>query len=715
MPPGLGFAPILLLAALLLVPGLGLTFALQPPGSASLPVRVALAFAFGYASIAFISFALALLHALTLSVFLGAAAVFTVAVWALALRRGKEHLRALGRDLRLEWTRYVTFLAVLAGILLVRITYEPTVNFVPTTLRYWADGVEIADAHGIPSTTLQWGQLLRPTTSKVVLNTFDASMSFVLGRGPLVPTGALLFVASLALVFGGYALAEELGFRMLAPVLPVLLFVNDLVGNTELTSDLRQNIAENWGRLVMIAALVLAVRALKPSKDVEAAEAEAAGSDAVEIGERRTRASPLREASAAGVMFGVAAGTHLIPTVVGLAFAGGYAFMRMILDHGVVKVLKTSTVALVVAFLVAGVVLVLPKGDLGFQGAGGDKGYEALRTELGLPPTFDPTLYLVFGNVDKASQAYPYSPKNVLSDYAYQALNRNAREESVQRLGLVKALLPTLLALAGVLILLAFGDADLRAVAGTSVIFMLLLLGAAVAFAARYDVYALETFGNRRLFNYVPIPFALVVIGVGELCLRWLGRAVGSPRRRRWVQPVVAGVLSVAVAAVVMPSARAPELRINGAATDLALVDWLAQHDPCDGRILADRRTLATFEAFDGRPGVLEGMGPHVRPDVLAIALKELFRAGYFFQDPAAGLSYLHEKGVAYVVETYHIIGGWRRLQTPDPAAMAKVPFLKKVFGNVAGTIYEVADFKPNPKLPKPADQPGYCKTQPGP
>jgi hypothetical protein len=108
---------------------------------------------------------------------------------------------------------------------------------------------------------------------------------------------------------------------------------------------------------------------------------------------------------------------------------------------------------------------------------------------------------------------------------------------------------------------------------------------------------------------------------------------------------------------------------------------------------------------------VLEGMGPHVRPDVLTIALKELFRAGYFFQDPAAGLSYLREKGVAYVVETYHIIGGWRRLETPDPAAMAKVPFLKKVFGNEAGTIYQVSDFSPNPKLPKPADQPGYCKT----
>jgi hypothetical protein len=691
MPPGLGFAPILLLAALLLVPGTGITLALQPPGSASLPVRIALAFAFGYAAIAFISFVLALLHALTLGLFLGAFGVFTVGVWALALRRGKQHLRAIGEDIKREWTRYVTFLAVLAGTLAVRVTYVPIVNFVPTTLRYWADGIEIADAHGIPSTTLQWGQLLRPTTSKVILNTFDATMSFVLGRGPLVPTGALLFVASFALVFGAYALAEELGFRMLAPILPVLLFVNDLVGNTELTSDLRQNIAENWGRLVMIAALILAVRALKPS-----------GTE---------RAGPMRDALAAGVMFGVAAGTHLIPTVVGLAFAGGYALMRMIVDHGVTRVLRTSAAALAVALVVAGIVLVLPKGDLGFQGAGGDKGYDALRTELGLPATFDPTLYLVFGNVDRASKAYPYSPKNVLSDYAYQALNRNAREESVQRLGWVKALLPTLLALLGVVILLIFGDADLRAVAGTSVILMLLLIGAGMAFAARYDVYALETFGNRRLFNYVPIPFALVLIAVGELWLRWLGRAVGSPQRRRWVQPAVAGVLSVAVAAVLMPSARVPELRINGAASDLALVDWLRQHDPCDGRILADRRTLATFEAFDGRPGVLEGMGPHVRPDVLEIALKELFRAGYFFQDPAAGLPYLREKGVAYVVETYHIIGGWRRLETPDPAVMAKVPFLKKVFGNDAGTIYQVSGFEPNPKLPKPADQPGYCKT----
>jgi hypothetical protein len=702
MPPGLSLPSILLVFVFLFVPGFGITFALQPPATASLPVRIALAFAFGYAVSGIVSFALAMVNHLTQPLFLTGVTIATIVAWVLAARRRRDHLRAIKEDVLSQWKRYVTFAVIFLGVLVVRSSYAPTVNFVPTTLRYWADAVEIADAHRIPSYVLQWDQLLKPTTSKVVLNTFNAGMRFSLGRGPLSPTGSLLLVGSIALVFGAYALAEELGLWMVAPLLPVLLFVNGLVGNTELTSDLRQNQAENWGRIAMIAVLILAVRALKPLRAAPDGQAEP----------KRRVPLALRDSLAAGVMLAVAAGTHLIPTAIGIAFAASYAIMRMVLDRDALRVLKLSGAALLVAAVLGGIVLILPKGDLGFQGAGGDKGYDTIRADLGLPATFDPTLFLVNGNVEKSSVTFPYSPVKVVSDFAYQVVARNARSESSQSIGWVEAVLPSLFALIGVVVLLIWGNRDLKAIAGTALLFMFVVLGVAMAFAARYDLYALETFGNRRLFNYIPIPFALVALGLLELLVAWIGRRFGSSEKRAWVLPVTAGVLCVAIAAAVMPSAWVPAQRLDSGQADLALIYWLGAHDPCQGRILADRRTLATFEAFDGRPGVLEGMGPHVRPDVLQIALSELFRATYFFQDPSSSISadYLKEKGVAYVVETKHILGGWSRVWHPNLPGLDASPYLKQVFANDAGTVYQVVGWTPNPALPNPAGQPGYCK-----
>src|SRR6266487_1066472 len=90
MPPGLSPAAIALVFAFLLVPGFGITFAIQPPGSASLSVRTGLAFAFGYATIALTSLALALLHELRPGPFLVSAGLVTVAAWTLALRRARD-------------------------------------------------------------------------------------------------------------------------------------------------------------------------------------------------------------------------------------------------------------------------------------------------------------------------------------------------------------------------------------------------------------------------------------------------------------------------------------------------------------------------------------------------------------------------------------------------------------------------------------------------
>ena len=66
--------------------------------------------------------------------------------------------------------------------------------------------------------------------------------------------------------------------------------------------------------------------------------------------------------------------------------------------------------------------------------------------------------------------------------------------------------------------------------------------------------------------------------------------------------------------------------------------------------LLADRRTLGTFQAIAGRAGVMEGMGPHIRPAVLELAIGEIFRGRAFFERPAHGLAYLRERAVAAIV-----------------------------------------------------------------
>ena len=58
-----------------------------------------------------------------------------------------------------------------------------------------------------------------------------------------------------------------------------------------------------------------------------------------------------------------------------------------------------------------------------------------------------------------------------------------------------------------------------------------------------------------------------------------------------------------------------------------------------------------------------------------------------------------------------HSLGGWRRVGPSDPLQLAKVPFLRAVFANNAGTVYRVAGFAPSPSMPDPSKQPGFCKT----
>ena len=90
-------AAYLLVAVLLLVPGVGAALAVAGPGALSIESRLALAFGLGYALVAGIATLLALARALSQPAFIACLVVATVGVWALAFLRAslRAHASAL--------------------------------------------------------------------------------------------------------------------------------------------------------------------------------------------------------------------------------------------------------------------------------------------------------------------------------------------------------------------------------------------------------------------------------------------------------------------------------------------------------------------------------------------------------------------------------------------------------------------------------------------
>jgi len=375
------------LAAILLVgPGLPLAFALFKPGRMSVATRVGLAAPLGYAASAIVALLLTLGGVLLLPLFVAGWAVVTIIAVVAGVRRFgiRPHLEAIRDEVRSDRWLLLVALIALAALAVPRLSYDPVLNLSDQTpLRYWADGVEIADARRIPETSIQWGVEAPTSESKVALNAFDAAGSLVLGRGPLPPMGALLVVVSVALLLVGYALARELGLRYLAPLVPLLLFANHLLGPRDLTLDLDTYKAENWGRLAAFAAMVLAVRAVRA---------------------RRIR-SRSTEAVVGGVLLGMAAATHLVPTTVAVAFILAYGIAWWV-TTGHVRTPSFGVATVLGVGVAVGLALLLSAGgEIGLGGGVDREAYDQIAANLGQPAGWDPTRYLALGELDQAPVA----------------------------------------------------------------------------------------------------------------------------------------------------------------------------------------------------------------------------------------------------------------------------------------------------------------------
>jgi hypothetical protein len=657
----------LALATLALVlPGIGICVAAYPPRAIDPALRVALVLPFGFAVIGLSSVTLALVGWLSAESVLAVAGAATIAAWAVAVRRGlRAQLAPLVDEVRGQRVDLGVGLAVLIGMALIRLRYSPLANFDwYGPWRYWTDGQDIASAGRVPHHTLQWGAVYSPTVNKVILNAFNGAMGYLLGDTPLPAMGALLFLATMAMAIALWALARELGLRRCAPLLPLSVMV---ITTNPIRADLGVYTAENWGRAIAFAALALGVRAVRNSQR-------------------------WRYAVPAGVLFGTALATHMIPALICLLFLSVYALGWALLDRDLRQRALRLGAVLATAVVVVLPPLLLAGSSAGFQGASSND-YQAF------PARLDPTASLEAGEtrLKRPKQSgFFVTPAQIVERYVNKA--------GFGRSG-VWAAMVTLAALLLAAAMALRLPRPLRPIAPAVVLMGVVLVAVAAAFSYRYDTLVPADFGGSRLFDYAELGTTLVVLALAEALSGWLAG------RRSWL-PYAALVAAVAVAAVVASPMFGPKQRaITNGNRALTLVNWVRDNTPCDARILPDRITLGTFNATTGRVSVLEGMGPYLRPDMLHTVLTQVLGANAFFRDPAAHRDYLAQQGVDYVILVTGIRVGSMKThlgQGIDRTAFQQAPFLRQVAHTRFFTVYRVTGLAPANPTPDPRDYPWY-------
>lgn len=663
---------LLTAAALVLVPGIGAMLASYPPARAGLATRLALAFALGYATAGLTATALVIAHVLSRASFIAALVAVTLVLWTVALRRGRpgEHLRALADELRADRVMLAVGLVAMLAIAVVRLRSSPLLDFQEFgPWRYWADGLELADAGRVPSHSLQWGALYTPATSKIVLSSFHAGASYVLGRAPLPAMGALLWVTSMGFACALWALGRELGLRVLAPMLPLLTLA---VLHDELRRNLDVYTAENVGRMVAAAGLVVGVRAL------------------------RDRGGWLEPALAA-LLFGTGFATHGVPVVALMIALGWYGVARILLDGHRRRTLARMTAIAGAAPALSVALLLSAGGTIGFQGAAGSDQYAAFGANV------DPTASLLAGAAVRASSGTGHwfvPPTSILDAFAASGTMLSDPPR------IVLAALAVAVAVAVVGLARLFPD-DLGPAAVLVAGLGISLLAVAFVFSYRYRTQIPGRFGVDREFDYLPLAAMLLALCVAEAVLRRLERLW------RW-GPALAAAALVAAPAVAVAATAGPArsgYRANGIGA-LRVLDWVTANVPCNARILPDRVTLGTFAAATGRVSVMEGMGPYLRPEMLRPVLADVLAAHRFFEHPGGGQAFLRREGVDYVVVlTGQRIGSMvgTLAHRRNPGAFAQAPFLRRVYMSPEFEVYRVRGSGQSAgRFPSPADAPGY-------
>lgn len=669
-------------------PGAMATAALFPPGTMSLPGRLALAPFFGISIVAVASFALAALSILSLTsltiVLLAMAVALAVVAFRCASPRAR--LNAAWAEFKTRPLQLLTGLVVLAAIGIVRARFSGlSAVLSDAPLRYWADGLDIASSGAIPEDSLQWGGIYPPSAMKMLMNSFSAGVNLAVGPEALPVISVLMWLSSVALAATFWWLATEFGLERTAPLLPLVLAANKvLFGGEEITADLNSYRAENLGRVVAFGALALALHALR------------AGDGRVIV------------FAVSGALFGVSLFFHLVPTVVALGFLGFYAGFNLIVaalrskrersPNSQLRMVLTRLSALgLVALIVAASVVVAGGGDLALQGAGGRSTY---HLDEDAP---DPTLLFVKGKkvpLGEAQERTWYHPPTGLARAYIQAAMGVKFEQPWLWLGV---------GLLAAILIIALAPTQLKPAAAAALGILVTILVITLAFSYVYTVFAQASFGPRRLFDYPSIPFYLLLLVLAERVLLYVDRF------RPWLSRATAIGLVVVTALVVLPPLHPRDNAIRASMKIIRHLEWTRLNLPCGARIVTNRRTNATYQVLTGRVSVIEGMGPHLRPEMLDSVISLLRRNRAFFRDPQAHGHFLEAEGADYVV----LFGGRSRrpsLRSPagDPVLMDHTGFLRLVDEGEIANVYEVQGTDSPETFSDPADFPGFeCKRTP--
>ncbi len=666
-----------LVTCLLAVPGTGACLAAFGPGEVSVLTRAAAAFGLGFAAAGGCAFLLSSTHLFRLAIFLPLWAVVSVVLWVLALRRAplREQGRALLTDIRGNAFPLLLGAAVLVAVLAIHfgfLYYVGGPHYV-----YYLNGVEIANAHGVPASTLEYNQSWPPATDKIFLDAFTGVV-VLFSQNPLTGPGVLLWLSVLGCGIGLWAAAWELGLRRTGGLLPLLLVGNGLIFNTNMSGGFSEYRAEDFGRAVAFCALALGIVAI--------------------------REGGWRTAVVAGVVLAAASGSHLIPAVIVVLALTCVGLARLLYDADWRARLATLRSGLMVggsAAVLGLAIRVFAGGAFGLGGASNQASYAAIRTP------FDPTEYLYYGHFvprdpSGSGGLHPYLPvRNLISGFLTSGLGI--------QVPLWEALLLVGVGLAASLALFFLVKTDLRIVGLAGLGIFAGIIVVSLAFDYRYHIFIDATFGQRRLGNYSSVGFILVALALLEGLILLLERTPAPV--------LIAGVTVpvVFLTAWLLPSSGLTHSLRAASQHRLSLVNWIRTHTPCGARFVVNQRSEGTLASLTGRNAVSEGMGPFLRPDKLPYVINLMLGARSFYQQPQTHEAFLRQYGITYVIvaRTGDLIGYGGPEGHANMRGLRSTPFLHQVYANKGVRVFQVTGARapaPTPLLQGPYL---HCLTSP--
>jgi hypothetical protein len=635
-------------ACLLVVPGIAASLMAVPQGEVSVITRSALVFGLGYTVSAGCAFALAVAHGFRLAWFLALWVVVSAALWTWAVRTGRlrDQVRAIVADVSQSRLPLLLGAVVVAVLLVVHIRYVSVLG-APRYV-YYLSGVQIANSHGVPATTLEYGQAWPPATDKIYLDSFTGVL-VLLSQGTVTGPAVLLLVAAAGAAIGLWAVGWELGLRRAGVLLPVLYLGNTMLGDLTVGGSFTDYRAEDFGRAVAFCALAAGIAAI--------------------------RERSWRLAVAAGLILAAASGTHLIPAVVTVLALGLAGLAELAREpgnrHRSQALLRLAGVG-AVAGLAGVTIRVLAGGAFGLNGAENPGDYHTARA------AFDPTAYLFSGITTPLADAHKQW-------YAVPSRVTTFMLTGSSHFPGWKLWLPVLIALLAAALLPLVKQ--LRPVAIVGLGMIVGTIAVAVLFSVSYSTYIEQTFGVRRLASFSALGLCLIFAGIAEAFFLLLDRKL--PR----LAAIVPALAVLGVAAWLLPTAAvSPQAEFNSQQR-LALVNWVRTQTPCGARFLVNQRTEGTFTALTGRLALLEGMGPFLRTSHLPYVVRLAWSAKRFFRAPVKNEMFLRHYRISFIVAVlgFQELGYRAPIGPPDVVKLDSAPFLRRVFATRSIVVYQVA------------------------